>query len=45
MQEEKTYRLRQYRAGLKAGLPVMLGFIPVGIAYAIMAGQAGFTVS
>ena len=45
MQEEKTYRLRQYRAGMKAGLPVVLGFIPVGIAYAIMAGQAGFTVS
>jgi 4-azaleucine resistance transporter AzlC len=28
---------------LKAGIPVILGFVPVGIAYAIMAGQAGFT--
>lgn len=35
---------KHYLAGMKAGLPVVLGFIPVGIAYAIMARQAGFTV-
>jgi 4-azaleucine resistance transporter AzlC len=35
---------KQFRAGLKDALPVILGFIPVGIAYAIMARQAGFTV-
>jgi len=30
--------------GMKAGIPVILGFIPVGIAYAVMARQAGFSV-
>lgn len=34
----------QYVLGLKAGVPVMLGFIPVGIAYAVMARQSGFSV-
>lgn len=29
--------------GLRAGIPVILGFIPVGIAYAIMAKHSGFT--
>ena len=28
---------------MRAGIPVILGFVPVGIAYAIMAKQAGFT--
>ena len=32
-----------YFAGVRAGLPVIFGFIPVGIAYALMARQAGFT--
>ena len=40
---EKQYRKQQFTQGLKAGIPVILGFVPVGIAYAIMAGQAGFT--
>jgi len=35
---------KHYLAGMKAAVPVILGFIPVGIAYAIMARQAGFTV-
>lgn len=34
----------QYLAGVRAGIPVILGFIPVGIAYAIMARQAGFSL-
>ena len=34
----------QFLRGLRAGVPVILGFVPVGIAYAIMARQAGFTV-
>ncbi len=34
-----------YIMGLKLGLPVILGFIPVGIAYAIIARQAGFSIS
>ena len=31
--------------GVRAGIPVILGFVPVGIAYAIMAQQAGFTIA
>lgn len=38
-------RKEQYLLGVKAGLPVVLGFIPVGIAYAIMAGQSGLSIS
>ena len=34
----------EYLAGLKAAIPVIFGFIPVGIAYAIMARQAGFDI-
>ena len=41
----KTSRKHQYLAGMRSGIPVILGFIPVGIAYAIMAQQAGFTVA
>lgn len=37
-------RKKQYLRGMKAGIPVIFGFIPVGIAYAIMARQAGFSV-
>lgn len=33
----------QYKAGAKSGIPIIFGFIPVGIAYAIMARQAGFS--
>ena len=33
----------QYLSGVRAGVPVILGFVPVGVAYAIMARQAGFT--
>lgn len=35
---------REYFSGLRAGIPVMLGFIPVGIAYGIMARQAGLSL-
>lgn len=34
-----------YIVGLKAGIPVILGFVPVGIGFAIMARQAGFTLA
>ncbi len=37
-------RKQQYLAGLRAGFPVVLGYVPVGIAYAIMARQAGLSV-
>ena len=36
---------RQFALGLKAGIPVVLGFVPVGIAYALMARNAGLTVA
>lgn len=39
----KQYKTR-FSDGVKAGIPVILGFVPVGIAYAIMARQAGLTV-
>ena len=34
----------QFLAGIRAGIPVVLGFIPVGIAYAIMAREAGLGI-
>ena len=34
-----------YIHGLRSALPVILGFVPVGIAYAIMARQAGFSAA
>ena len=42
MDGEESRRLMQYVSGLKAGLPVLFGFVPVGIAYAVLASQAGF---
>lgn len=35
----------QFLRGMKAGIPVILGFVPVGIAYAFMARQAGFSAA
>lgn len=35
---------KQYLSGMKAGIPVIFGFIPVGIAYAIMAREAGLSI-
>lgn len=34
---------KSYLAGLKAGFPVLFGFIPIGIAYAVTAQQRGFS--
>ena len=31
-------------SGVRAGLPIMLGYVPIGIAYAVMARQAGLGV-
>lgn len=42
---EVQKRRTQFVRGMRAGIPVILGFIPVGIAYAIIARQAGFTVA
>ena len=30
--------------GVRAGLPIMLGYVPIGIAFAVMARQAGLSV-
>lgn len=35
---------QQFLAGLHDGVPIIIGFIPIGIAFAIMARQSGFTV-
>lgn len=35
---------QRFALGVKAAIPVMLGFLPVGIAYALMARNAGLTV-
>ena len=40
-----TNAKKQFARGLRAGIPVILGFVPVGIAFAIMARQAGFTIA
>ncbi len=40
MTEEKR---KLFAAGLRAGLPIMLGYVPIGIAYAVMARQAGLS--
>jgi len=32
----------QFRAGLRSGLPIFLGYVPVGIAFGILAAQHGF---
>lgn len=37
-------KLQQFKKGLLAGLPVIFGYVPVGIAFAIIARQAGFNV-
>ena len=41
----KSNTAQQFLRGMQSGVPVILGFIPVGIAYAIMARQAGFSVA
>ena len=38
-------RKKAYFNGLKAGSPVILGFIPVALAYSILARQAGFSIT
>lgn len=41
---EVQSKKKQYLLGLRSGIPIVFGFIPVGIAYAIMARQAGLSV-
>lgn len=42
--KSRSVALTHFFAGMRAALPVILGFIPVGIAYAIMARQAGLSI-
>lgn len=44
MKKEKTNRRQQFISGIQAGIPVMIGYLPVAIAYAFMARQAGLSV-
>ena len=39
----KTENRAQLGAGIRAGVPIMLGYIPIGMAYAIIARQAGLS--
>lgn len=41
---EQHSRKAQFFAGMRAGIPIMIGYIPIGIAYAIMARQAGLSI-
>lgn len=43
--ETSELKSKQFLTGLKAGIPAILGYIPVAIAYAVMARQAGFSMS
>ena len=42
--ENSTPKSKQFLTGLKAGVPAILGYIPVAIAYAVMARRAGFSM-
>ena len=42
--QARSPALPEYGSGARAAIPVVLGYIPVGIAYAVMARQAGFTI-
>ena len=42
--EQPLPNRRPFLAGVRAGVPVILGYLPVGLAYAVIARQAGFTV-
>lgn len=33
----------QFKAGAKAALPIVLGYLPVGMAFGILARKAGLT--
>ena len=44
MNEKNVSQKGDFGRGLRAGLPAVLGYIPVGIAYAIAARQAGLGI-
>ena len=35
----------EWLAGTRSAVPIMLGYVPVGIAYGVMARQAGLNLS
>lgn len=44
VQNSESSKMGEYLTGIRLGIPISLGYIPVSIAYAIMARQAGFSV-
>ncbi len=42
--EVKSQKLHDYKVGVRAGAPVVLGFIPVAFAYAIAAAKVGLSI-
>lgn len=43
--QEKASEIKQaFLLGARAGVPVVMGYIPVGMAYAVLARQAGFSL-
>lgn len=40
-----THAKEHFTAGLRAAVPIMLGYVPVGIAFGIMARQADFSIA
>lgn len=40
----QIHKLQDYKAGVRAGAPVVLGFIPVAFAYAIAASKVGLSL-
>ncbi len=45
MKKSSNPILSEIANGMKAAVPIVLGFIPVGMAYAVMAKSAGFNVA
>lgn len=41
----QTSAKAQFLSGMRSAIPVIFGFVPVGIAFALMARQAGFSVA
>ncbi|MGD0857517.1 MAG: AzlC family ABC transporter permease, partial [Dehalococcoidia bacterium] len=37
-------RLKDFRQGVVASTPIVVGYLPIGIAYGILARQAGFSL-
>lgn len=36
--------ISEWRKGAKAAIPIMIGYVPIGLAFGILASQQGLTV-